>query len=137
MRRRREAGVALAITLLVLFVVSLALAVLSLSLLVRLRVVRDESQGIVLTALADAALAEAVANLAVNHDFTGLADHPFGGGSIASEVFAVTATQFRVRATARLGVRVRAVEAQVSCGDSATHAAQVTSWRVLPRARGS
>jgi hypothetical protein len=133
-KRRGEQGVALAITLLVLFVVSLALAILSLSLLVRLRVVRDESQGIVLTALADAALSEAVANLAIHHDFTGLAEHPFGSGRIASDVFPLTPTQFRVRATARLGVRVRAVEAQVSRSDSGV---QVTSWRVLPRARGS
>jgi hypothetical protein len=126
--------VALAITLLVLFVVSLALATLSLSLLVRLRAVREESQGIVLSALSDAAVAEAVANLAADSGFTGLAEHPFGSGRIASQVFAISSTQFRVVATARLGVRVRAVETQVSRSGSAT---QVTSWRVLPRSRGS
>jgi hypothetical protein len=126
--------VALAITLLVLFVVSLALAILSLSLLVRLRTVRDESQGIVLTALSDAAVAEAVANLAADSGFTGLAEHPFSSGKIASQIFPITATQFRLVATARLGVRVRAVEAQVLRTPSVV---QVTSWRILPRVRGS
>ena len=134
MRRRREQGVALAITLLVLFVVSLALAILSLSLLVRLRTVRDESQGIVLTAFSDAAVAEAVANLAADAGFTGASEHAFSSGKIASQIFPVTTTQFRVVATARLGVRVRAVEVQVLRTPSVV---QVTSWRVLPRARGS
>jgi hypothetical protein len=126
--------VALAITLLVLFVVSLALAMISLSLLVRLRVVREESQGIVLSALSDAALAEAVAQLAADASFTGLVEHPFGSGKITCQVFPVTPTQFRVVATARLGVRVRAVEAQVARTPALV---EVTSWRVLPRVRGS
>ena len=134
MRRHGEEGVALAITLLVLFVVSLALAILSLSLLVRLRTVREESQGIVLTALSDAAVAEAVANLAADASFTGAPEHPFGSGKIASQISPVTATQFQVVATARLGVRVRAVEVQVLRTPAVV---QVTSWRILPRARGS
>jgi hypothetical protein len=126
--------VALAITLLVLFVVSLALAILSLSLLVRLRTVRDESQGVVLTALSDAAVAEAVANLAADASFTGATEHPFGSGKIASQISPVTPTQFQVVATARLGVRVRAVEVQVLRTPAVV---QVTSWRILPRSRGS
>jgi hypothetical protein len=131
---RREEGVALAITLLAIFLVALALAMLSLSLLVRMRAVREESQGIVLSTLSDAALAEAMAHLAADSGATGVAEHAFGSGRIRSQVIPLGGSSYRIVATARLGVRVRAVEVQAVRTPFLT---QVTSWRVLPRARGS
>lgn len=132
-RSRGEEGVALAITLLAIFLVAVALAMISMSLLVRMRAVREESQGIVLAALSDAALAEALAHLAADADSTGVAQHPFGSGRIGSQVTALGGGSYRIVATARLGVRVRAVQAETV----RTSGVQVTSWKVLPRARGS
>ena len=131
--RRGESGVALAIALLVLFLVALCLALLALSLYVRMRAVRNESQGIVLRALTDAALAEGLAHLASEPDSTGVAEHPFGGGRIGSRIFDLGESQFRIVATGRLGVRARTVEAQVVRTPFST---EVTSWRVLPQRSG-
>jgi len=133
-RSRGEEGVALAITLLAIFLVALALAMISLSLLVRMRAVREESQGIVLSALSDAALAEGVAHLATDSGSTGVAEHAFGSGKIGSRIIDLGGSSYRIVATARLGVRVRAVEAETVRGLGLV---QVTSWKVLPRARGS
>jgi hypothetical protein len=132
--RRGQEGVALAIALLAIFLVALALSLLSLALLVRLRTVREESQGVVLGALSDAALAEALAFLAADGGFTGTGEHAFGSGKIGSQVASLTSTTYRVTATARLGVRVREVEAEVLRTPTLV---QVTSWRLVPRARGS
>jgi hypothetical protein len=126
--------VALAIALLAIFLVALALALLSMSLLVRMRAVREESQGIVLSALSDAALAEALAHLAADSSATGVAEHPLGSGRIGSQIFDLGGSSYRIVATARLGVRVRAVAAQAVRTPSLV---RVTSWKVLPRARGS
>jgi type II secretory pathway component PulK len=126
---RGEAGFALLTALLVLFLVSLCLSLLSLSLLLRLRAVRQESQGVILTALADAALAEAVANLAVDANFNSVPEHPLGSGRITSQVTKLSATSFRIVATARLETRTRTVEASVQRTPAAT---EVRQWRVLP-----
>jgi hypothetical protein len=127
--------VALAVALLVLFLVALCLALLALSLYVRMRAVRDESQGIVLRALADAALAEGLADLAAHPGSTGLTEHPFGGGRIGSRTFPLDDNRYRVVATGRLGGRSRTVEAQVL---RTPYSLDVTSWRVLPpRSEGS
>ncbi|HTQ80815.1 MAG TPA: hypothetical protein VMM92_12525 [Thermoanaerobaculia bacterium] len=133
MSRSREDGFALATALLVTFLVALALSLVSLSLLIRMRAVRQESQGVVLTALSDAALAEAVASLAVDAGAYGAPEHEFGGGRIGSRITPLSGTLFRIVATARLGQRRRLVEAYVQRTPAAT---QVTQWRVLPPASG-
>jgi hypothetical protein len=128
-----ESGFALTLALLVLFLVALALTLISLALLVRMSAVRQESQGVALTALADAALAEAVANLAADAGFPGVAEHPLGSGRIASQVSSLSGSHFRVVATARLGTRARAVEGEVVRTPTLV---QVTRWRVLPPPHG-
>jgi hypothetical protein len=124
-----EAGFALLTALLVVFLVSLCLTLISVSLLLRMRAVRQESQGVILTALSDAALAESVANLAVDADFAGVPEHTLGSGKIASHISKLSATQFRIVATARLGTRTRAIEAFVQRTPAST---EVRQWRVLP-----
>jgi hypothetical protein len=126
---RGEAGFALLTALLALFLVSLCLSLISFSLLLRLRAVRQESQGVILTALADAALAEAVANLAVDANFSSVPEHSLGSGRITSQVTKLSATSFRIVATARLGTRTRTVEAFVQRTPAST---EVRQWRVLP-----
>lgn len=129
-----EAGFALLTALLVIFLVSLCLTLISVSLLLRMRAVRRESQGVLLTALADAALAESVANLAVDANFAGVPEHPLGKGKITSHISKLSATQFRIVATAKLGTRTRTVEAFVQRTPIST---EVRQWRVLPPPRGS
>ena len=134
-RESRESGVALAVALLVLFLVALCLALIALSLYVRMRAVRDESMGIILRALSDAALAEGLANLAADASSDGVKEHPFGGGRIGSRISSRGDNRYRIVATARLGARARTVLAQaLRSPESAT--ADVTSWRVLPRSAG-
>jgi hypothetical protein len=129
-----ESGFALLTALLVLVLVALCLTLISISLLLHMRAVRQESQGVILTALSDAALAEAVANLAVDANFTGVQEHPLGSGRIVSQVSKLSATQFRIVATAKLGTRTRIVEVFVQRTPAAT---EVRQWRVLPPPRGS
>lgn len=129
MSRRGESGFALATTLLVLLLLSIALGLLAASLQIRMRLVQDEARGLQLRALSDAALAEALANLAGNSFYHGADGHPLGTGTIRSEVHFVEPGRFRVVATANLAGRERAVEAEVL--RSPGHA-RVVHWKRLP-----
>jgi hypothetical protein len=128
--RRGEAGFGLLMALMVLFLLSIALALLAGSLQLRLRLVREDAQTVILTALSDAAVAEAVANLAQNANYVGAPAHDFGHGKIATEITPIGPGLFDVVATATYASRTRAVEAEVFRAPGGV--AQVRRWRRLP-----
>jgi hypothetical protein len=127
---RGESGYALLTALLVIFLLSIALALLGGSLQLRMRLVREDGQSVILSALSDAALAEALANLAQSASYSGSPEHEFGGGRIASAAEPVGPGIFDVTATARYASRTRVVEAEVF---RAPGVARVRRWRRLPR----
>lgn len=127
--RRGEAGFGLLTALMVLFLLSIALALLAGSLQLRMRLVREDAQTVILTALSDAAVAEAVANLAQNADYSGAPEHDFGQGKIASKVKFLGPGLFEVEAVATYSGRTRKVEAEVF---RAPGIARVRRWRRLP-----
>jgi len=97
----------------VLLLVSLAVALVAASLQTAMRGVRHELRSIKLMALTDAALAEALARLAQSPGFTGQPDHPFGGGTLGSEVLQIGAERWQVRAWAHYGGLDRRVRVAV------------------------
>jgi hypothetical protein len=120
---------ALVAALVVMLLLGGALAVLAASLQLRMRVVRDETRAIRLTALSDAAIAATLAELAELWNSPGLGERPYGGGTISSEVREIDFTHHEIvaRATyAGRGRRVRVVVARTAIG------LQVSGWRRLP-----
>ncbi len=116
------------VALFVLFLVSMALSLVGLSLEVRLRTAREEARGTTLTALCDAALAEALAGLALSPQAGGVAAHPFGGGTIGSQVQAIAAQHYQITGTASFESRSRSVLADVLRDASGT---RVVHWQRL------
>lgn len=129
MSRRGEAGYALLTALLVILLLSIALGLLAASLQLRLRLVREDAESVILSALSDAAVAEAVANLAQSAYYSGAPEHEFGGGRIASRVEPLGVGIFEVIATAAYAGRTRIVEAEVI---RAPGTARVRRWRRAP-----
>lgn len=125
-RARREQGYALLITLVVIFLLSIALGLLGAALQLRLGLVRRESQAVRHQALSDAALAEAVAHLAHSASFRGVGPHPFGGGTISSEVAPAGWNLYEIEAIATFAGRRRVVRADVVRSDETT---RVVRWR--------
>jgi hypothetical protein len=128
--RRSESGYALLGATMVLFLLSIALGLLGASLQLRLRLVRQDGENVILSALSDAAVAEAVANLTRSASYSGSPEHEFGAGRIASRVLPLGAGIFDVTATASFAARKRVVEAEVLCPPGS--AARVRRWRRLP-----
>jgi Tfp pilus assembly protein PilX len=126
---RGETGFALLTALLVLFLLATALALLAASLQLRMRLTREDAESVILSGLADAALAEAAANLAQSAFYSGAPAHDFGNGRIQSQVQLVSPGLFDVVATATYDGRHRVVEAQIF---RAPGIARVLRWRRLP-----
>ena len=95
------------------FLLSIALGLLAASLQLRMRLVQDDAEAVILTALSDAAVAEAVANLAQSSFYSGTNEHPFGEGMIESRVEQTGKNVFLVRAIATYNGRKRDVAAEV------------------------
>ena len=114
----------------VLFLLSVALGLLGASLQLRMRLVRQDGENVILSALSDAAVAEAVANLSQSASYSGSPEHDFGGGRIASQVLPLGAGTFDLTATASFAGRKRVVEAEVFRPSGS--AARVRRWRRLP-----
>jgi len=127
-RQAADSGFALLVALFVVFLLSVALSLVGMSLALRLRVARDEARASMLTALCDAAVAETVAGIAAGLP-DGIDEHPFGGGSIGSQVQTVAAQHYRITATARVGTKARSVLADVVRDDQGT---RVVHWQRLP-----
>lgn len=113
MVKRGERGYALLATVLVVFLLSIALALLGASLQLRMRLVREDGKTVILGALSDAALAEALAKLAQSASYSGSPEHELGGGRIGSQVEPLGAGIYDVVATASFGGRSRVVQAEV------------------------
>jgi len=127
---RGEAGFGLLMALMVLFLVSIALALLAGSLQLRMRLVREDAETVILTALSDAAVAEAVAHLAQDPNYPGEGAHDFGHGKISTVVTQISPSLYDVVATARYATRTRTVEAEVFRAPGTV--AHVRRWRRLP-----
>jgi Tfp pilus assembly protein PilV len=125
---RKEGGFALPGALLALLLLSVALALVAASLQLRMRLVLRESRSLTLTALSDAALAEALARLSENPAFRGTPAHAFGAGTLTSEVHPLSGVRFEVKATAAYAGRERVVEADVLRPPGQT--ARVVQWRL-------
>jgi len=130
-RRGAEAGYALLLALFVLFLLSIALALVGLSLSIRLRLVKAESESVMRGALADAALDEALANLAQTAAYSGSRWHPLGDGEIQSRVLGVGGVdQFQITAAGLYAGRVRRIE--VVARRTGPGRVTVESWRLDP-----
>jgi hypothetical protein len=114
---------------LVLLLLMLGIGLVDDALAARLRATRDESLRVELDALADAAMAEALAGLAASSSHPGVAAHPFARGAIASRIVWLEDTRYEVTATGWLGERHRALRAEI---DLPWGRPIVRSWRVLP-----
>ena len=128
-RRRGESGTALVMALLVLFLLSVALALLAESLSLRLRMARDEAESVAVNSLSDSALEEAMAELALDPNYSGAPKHDFGGGTIQTKVESLGPGLYDVTATATYGGRHRVVEAQVFRGGGGV---TLRHWRRVP-----
>lgn len=126
---RKEDGFALPGALLALLLLSMALALVAASLQLRMRLVLRESRSLTLTALSDAALAEALARLSESASFRGTPEHAFGSGTLESEVHPISGVQFEILATATYAGKERIVEADVVRPPGQT--ARVVRWRVV------
>lgn len=115
--------------LFVLLLVSIAVGLLAGSLGRQLRQLQQEALALELRALSDAALAEALAELGRDRNFAGLPEHSFDRGAIASEVEPLGPNLYFVRASARLGVRRRTIEAEVR---RVAEELRVSEWRRVP-----
>jgi hypothetical protein len=131
--RRSESGQALIVALLALLMVSVAGALLAGSLLLHLRAARHEADGVRLTALADAAVAASLAELAARPASRGLTERDFGGGSIASDIARPRAERAVVVARAAYRGRTRRVRAEVRLTAAGP---RVIAWRPLPAIAG-
>jgi type II secretory pathway component PulK len=112
MTKRRERGYALLVALVVIFLLFIALSLLASALQIRMRLVRQEAQSLKLIALSDAVVAETLASLTYDPDFTGVAEQSFGGGRIASTVRSLGTNRYEVLATALYAGKLRAVDAE-------------------------
>ena len=128
-RRRGQSGAALIMALLVLFLLSVVLALLAESLLIRMRMARDEAETVAVDSLSDSALEEAMAELALDPNYTGAPKHDFGGGTLQTKVQSLGPGLYDVTATATYGYRHRVVEAQVFRGGGGV---TVRHWRRVP-----
>lgn len=122
-------GQALIAALFVVLLVALALALLAASLNLRMRALRQEADTVRLAALADAALADALAHLAVEPGFPGFQPYPFGGGTLSSRVRAISPTRYQITSTASLRERRRAVRVEVV---RTLEGLEVAGWRRVP-----
>jgi hypothetical protein len=120
---------ALVAALVVMLLLGGALALLAASLQLRMRIVRDETRAIRLTALSDAAVAATLAELAKLWSFPGLAERPYGGGTISSEVREIDFTRNEIVARAAYAGRVRRVRVVVTRTGVGL---QASGWRRLP-----
>lgn len=130
MRRalRRPSGHALAIALLVLLLVGSAAAAIAVTLELASRAALQESRRIHLVALGDAAMAEALAELALSKGFQGAPEHRLGRGTIASTVRTLGLDRYEIVATSTYAGWRREVWALVHTGGTRP---RVMAWKVL------
>lgn len=124
----QESGQILLFSLLVVLLLSIAMGLVASLAAERQKALGREAEDIRLTALADAALAETLADLAGSSGSGGIEERDFGGGTIESEVRAGSGTMLEIVARATWRKRTRAVVATVEVGGPLP---KVVAWRVL------
>jgi hypothetical protein len=112
-----------------LLMVSVAGALLAGSLLLHLRAAHHEADDVRLAALADAAVAASLAELAASPFSRGLTERDFGGGGIASDIDRPEPERVVVVARAVYRGRTRRVHAEVRLTAAGP---RVVAWRPLP-----
>lgn len=122
--RGREAGVALIFALVALAIVAFMVAVLAASLEPRITSHSHLERTVRLTALADAAMATTLAELALDRHDTGVPERPFGEGVIGSTVTEIGLHEVEVTAVAR----VRGWRAVVVARVDVEHGPRVVRW---------
>ena len=127
----KESGSALLAALIVALLLSLALDLVAASLALRMRELRREQRVAELNALADAALAETLAELARSGAFSGVDRHGFAGGELRSEVQRLSSgplALYRVTASGSRDGWTRTVQAEVERSLTGT---RVVRWTVV------
>lgn len=122
---RTASGHALFVTLIVLALIALAVGLLAANYGFQARLVSQEARRIHLGALADAAVAESLANLADSSMFTGIAPRDFGGGVIRSHVEGLPGGNKQIVATATYRGWIRRLRIEVRIEDWGL---EVISW---------
>jgi hypothetical protein len=125
--RGRRAGFALLIALVVLLLVFEAGGLVASGLAARLRIAREDRSRVVLDALEDASLADALARLDADRGYSGVSERDFGSGHLWSDVERVGVQRWSIEASATVGGERRAVEAEARLDDAGL---RVVAWRV-------
>ena len=110
---RPRTGHGLVLALFVLVIMTPAVGLLALSMTIGWLDVPRERRTVNLIALSDAAIAETLAHLAVDEDFEGVEERPFGEGVISSEVTALGTHTVQVVANATYAGQERAMRGEV------------------------
>ncbi len=128
----REGGHALLLALFVLLLSATAVALVGQALLAQWNETRAHAERVRILALADAALAETLAQLAQQPGFMGVSPTPFGGGTLESRVqttgaIGPTGRQVRIDVTATVGTRSLSYVARARVQDG--RPPTVLQWR--------
>jgi hypothetical protein len=130
--REQQDGHALLLALFVLLIISAALALVAAAIQLENRTVREVSRETHVAVLADAALAETLAELAQSTSFPGVREHSLGSGHISSSVETISFDRALVRAVGRYAGKRRVIEAEVYLLKPL--GPKVLTWRRLPGA---
>jgi len=125
--RSRESGIALIVALLLLVLVTMSLLAVAGYVQGRVNAFQVEQRTVILTALADAAMAETLAGLQEDEDFEGIDRRQFGAGSIASTVVRSQPSTVEVMARGRITGWQATIEARVELTPAGP---RVASWAV-------
>lgn len=128
-RRRREGGQALVTALFVLLLVGIAMAVAVAAVQLEMRTVRHEARSVRLRAMADAAVAATLAELAADRGSQGLDERSFDGGTIESRVRERGPLVYEITARARHAGLTRTVQVTADFGRAPP---LVGGWRRVP-----
>jgi hypothetical protein len=128
-RDRSESGQALLVALVVMLLLGAVLSVVAALLVSRMERVQERTRDTALLALADAAVAESLANLSALPTSAGVDPRPFGGGTIESRVTRGGGESFTLVARATYRGRTLVVEAR---GRLTELGPDVDSWRRVP-----
>ena len=126
-------GHALLAAMVVLMLVASAAALLASHLGLKARLVSQETRRIHLVALSDAAMAEALAELAAKSSFRGHDEREFGDGVIASRVRSLPDDQAQITAVATYRGWTRRTRALVALRSTGP---EVLTWSILPPGSG-
>lgn len=126
---RNRSGHALVIALVVLVLVGAAGTSIAVTLQLEARTSLQESRRIRLVALCDAALAEALAELARSQGFQGAPEHRLGQGTISSSVRTLGLDRYEVVATAVLAGWRQQARAEVDTSGPMPRVVRWQAWR--------